>query len=64
MLGQILDKNKDYRIVSSYNRGREDYQTDGFSADCPFEPESLEAQYWTMGFNEAVKNELSDSWEI
>ena len=55
-----------YLNLKAQANGYDDFTAYGYDCPCPYDPDSAEASYWIVGFNEAVSDKLdSDAtdWE-
>ncbi|RYY51320.1 MAG: hypothetical protein EOO06_00905 [Chitinophagaceae bacterium] len=59
----MINKIEDAAISQAHTNGYDDYTHLGYDCPCPYDLESKEALYWHMGFNDAVSDELSSSWD-
>lgn len=53
-----MNKVEDVIISQAYVSGYEDFENYGYTVPCPYDPDSKESSYWTIGFNDAVKDHL------
>lgn len=53
-----MNKYEDVRMVQAYTNGYDDFVRLGYDCPCPYEPDTKEASYWVMGFNNAVQDHL------
>jgi ribosome modulation factor len=53
-----MNKSDDIEISQAYVNGYDDFIHIGYDCPCPYDPDSKESSYWTIGFNDAVKDHL------
>ncbi len=51
-----MNKADDLAISQAYLNGYQDFENHGYDVPCPYDSEGKESSYWTIGFNDAVKD--------
>lgn len=51
-----MNKYDDSVISQAYLNGYQDFENHGYDVPCLYDPKSKESSYWTIGFNDAVKD--------
>ena len=54
-----MDKYDDTLISQAHTNGYDDFIHLGYDCPCPYEPDTKEASYWAMGFNDAIADRLA-----